>query len=61
VTCREARTKLVIDEFARSDITAEVCGTVTKGNVFELELDGDKRVLFDFSKDTLGCAPPQKL
>ena len=61
VTCREARTKLVIDEFARSDITAEVCGTVTKGSVFELELDGDKRVLFDFSKDTLGCAPPQKL
>jgi selenophosphate synthetase-related protein len=61
VTCREARTKLVIDEFARSDITAEVCGIVTKGSVFELELDGDKRVLFDFSKDTLGCAPPQKL
>jgi putative methanogenesis marker protein 2 len=61
VTCREARTKLVIDEFARSDIAAEVCGTVTKGSVFEVELDGDKRVLFDFSKDTLGCAPPPQL
>lgn len=61
VTCREARTKLVIDEFSRSDITAEVCGVVTKGSVFEVELDGQKQILFDFDKDTLGCAPPQKL
>jgi hypothetical protein len=61
VTCREARTKMVIDEFSRSDITAEVCGTVSKGRVFEVELDGQRQLLFDFDKDTLGCAPPQKL
>ena len=61
VTCREARTKIVIDEFSRSDITAEVCGTVSKGRVFEVELDGQRQVLFDFDKDTLGCAAPQKL
>lgn len=61
VTCREARTKIVIDEFSRSDITAEVCGTVSKGSVFEVELDGQRQVLFDFDKDTLGCAAPQKL
>jgi putative methanogenesis marker protein 2 len=61
VTCREARTKIVIDEFSRSDITAEVCGSVSKGGVFEVELDGQRQVLFDFDKDTLGCSPPQKL
>jgi putative methanogenesis marker protein 2 len=61
VTCRDARTKIVIDEFSRSDITAEVCGTVSKGRVFEVELDGQRQVLFDFDKDTLGCASPQKL
>ena len=61
VTCREARTKVVIDEFARSDITAAVCGTVKKGHQLELELDGQREVLFDFSKDALGCAGPQKI
>lgn len=60
VTCREARTKIVIDEFARVDITAAVVGKVTKGRVLELELDGSKEVLFDFNTDTLGCAVPQK-
>ncbi len=60
VTCREARTSLVIDEFARVDITAAVVGHVTKGKVLELELDGKRKELFDFSTDTLGCAVPQK-
>ena len=61
VTCREARTQQVIDEFARSDITAAVCGKVTKGAALELQLDGDSKVLFDFTADTLGCALPQKI
>jgi selenophosphate synthetase-related protein len=61
VTCREARTQQVIDEFARSDITAAVCGKVTKGTALELQLDGDSKVLFDFKEDTLGCALPQKI
>jgi selenophosphate synthetase-related protein len=61
VTCREARTKVVIDEFARSDITAAVCGTVTEGHLLELESEGQRKVLFDFSTDTLGCALPQKI
>jgi selenophosphate synthetase-related protein len=52
---------MVIDEFSRSDITAEVCGTVTKGSLFEIELDDQRQILFDFDKDTLGCAAPQKL
>jgi hypothetical protein len=60
VTCREARTKVVIDEFARADITASVCGVVTGGHQLELELDGARQVLFDFAKDTLGCATPSK-
>ena len=60
VTCREARTQIVIDEFARVDITAAVCGTVQKGNQLELVQDDEHKVLFDFSTDTLGCAIPQK-
>jgi putative methanogenesis marker protein 2 len=61
VTCRPARTKVVIDEFARSDITAEVCGEVTEGHLLEVTQLGDRQTLFDFSKDTLGCAVPQKI
>ena len=61
VTCREARSKDVVDEFARSDITAAVCGKVTAGCELILERGGESAVLFDFSKDTLGCAVPQKL
>lgn len=61
VTCRDARAKDVIDEFARADITATVCGKVISGCELMLELNGEEAVLFDFSKDTLGCAVPQKL
>ena len=61
VTCRPGRATLVIDEFARSDITAHECGVVTKGHKLEVELDGDHQVLFDFEKDTLGGAVPQKI
>lgn len=61
VTCREARSKDVIDEFARSDIAAAVCGKVTTGCELTLRLNAETAVLFDFSKDTLGCALPQKL
>lgn len=61
VTCRSGRTQQVIDEFARSDITAKECGLVTKGHELELEFDGHHQVLFDFGKDTLGGAVPQKI
>lgn len=60
VTCREARTKIVIDEFARVDITAAVVGEVEKKGALELVLDGQREVLFDFNVDSLGCAVPQK-
>ncbi len=61
VTCRPARVKVVVDEFARSDITAGVCGTVSGGRLLDVELDGRKATLFDFSKDTLGCQVPQRI
>jgi len=61
VTCREARTRLVIDEFARYDITAAVCGNVRRGCLLEVGFGGERGVLFDLSKDTLGCALPQNL
>ena len=58
VTCRFGRAQLVIDEFARSDITARECGIVTKGHKLEIELDGHHMALFDFAQDTLGGAVP---
>ncbi len=61
VTCRRARTDIVVTEFARADVAAAVCGEVTAGHLLEVELDGSRRTLFDFSKDSLGCALPQKI
>jgi putative methanogenesis marker protein 2 len=60
VTCREARTQIVIDEFARVDITAAVCGNIQVGSRLELVQNDEREVLFDFATDTLGCAIPQK-
>ncbi len=60
VTCREARTDIVIDEFARVDITAAVVGEVSKSRSLELAMDSKREILFDFEKDTLGCAVPQR-
>lgn len=60
VTCREARTQIVIDEFARVDITAALCGSVQKGSKLELVQNEEHEVLFDFAVDSLGCALPQK-
>ena len=60
VTCRQARTQIVIDEFARVDITAAVCGKIENGSVLQLVQNDEQEVLFDFSVDTLGCAAPQR-
>ena len=61
LTVKPGREQVVRDEFARADITAEVCGKITKEPVLELVLDGSREILFDFRHDTLGCAVPQKL
>ncbi|HEX9908312.1 MAG TPA: AIR synthase related protein [Thermoplasmata archaeon] len=61
VTCREGREERVIGEFSRVGIDASHCGKVTPGKLLEIEHHGGKEVLFDFSRDTLGCAVPQKL
>lgn len=60
LTCREARTEMVIDELGRVDITASIVGEVEKRPQVEVTLDGQREVLFDFGKDTLGCAVPQR-
>jgi putative methanogenesis marker protein 2 len=60
VTVKPGREQLVKDEFARADITAEVCGRTMLEPTLEIELDGSKEVLFDFRHDTLGCAVPPK-
>jgi hypothetical protein len=61
MTCKPGREAKVVEEFARSDISAEGCGKVVKGHTLELELQGDLEVLFDFRKDSLGCAPPKRI
>ena len=61
LTLKPGREQAVKDEFARADITAEVCGKVTSEPILEIIMDGSKETLFDFRHDTLGCAVPQKL
>ena len=61
LTVKPGREQMVKDEFARADITAEVCGRVIKEPVLEVELDGSCEVLFDFRHDTLGGTVPQKI
>ena len=61
LTLKSGREQVVKDEFARADITAEVCGKVTSEPTLELIREGSREVLFDFRHDTLGCAVPQKI
>jgi selenophosphate synthetase-related protein len=61
LTVKPGREQAVKDEFARADIAAEVCGSVTKEPLLELIMDGSREVLFDFRHDSLGCALPQKI
>ena len=61
LTCKPGREAKVIDEFARADVSAAECGRVVSGRKVELEQAGSRAVLFDFEKDSLGCAPPKKI
>lgn len=61
LTVKPGREQAVKDEFARADVTADVCGRVIKEPVLEVELNGSCDVLFDFRHDTLGGTVPQKL
>jgi putative methanogenesis marker protein 2 len=61
VTCELGATDSVIGEFARRGLTAAVCGTVVEGHELVIEVNGDIAVLFDFSRDTLGCRHPQRI
>ena len=60
VTVKHGREQMVKDEFARADITADVCGKVSSDPTLEVELGGSRETLFDFREDTLGCAVPPK-
>jgi len=57
---KPGREQTVKDEFARADIAAEICGKITEDPRLEVELGGTRETLFDFRKDTLGCAVPTK-
>lgn len=61
VTAKRGKEQLVVEEFARASIEAEVCGTVKPGSALEVSLGEEREILFDFSRETLGCASPQKI
>lgn len=51
----------VIDRFAKAGCRGAVVGKVTEGPAVEIEYEGERRVLFDFSKDIItGCKPLSK-
>lgn len=60
LSVKPGREETVKAEFARADITAEVCGKVIDEPILEVELAGSRETLFDFRHDTLGCAVPPK-
>ena len=61
VTCEPTQTESVAREFSRRGLTATACGSVEDGNRMSIESEGNREVLFDFSTDTLGCRPPQRI
>lgn len=61
VTARHGKERQILQEFARAGIEADVCGTVKPGSTLEVLLGDESETLFDFSRDTLGCAAPQKI
>lgn len=61
VTCDPASSEQVIAEFTKRGLAARVCGEVVEGHELTVSRDGESAVLFDFSEDTLGCRPPQRI
>ncbi|UCE44755.1 MAG: methanogenesis marker 2 protein [Methanobacteriota archaeon] len=61
VTCEPTQTESVAREFSRRGLIAAACGSVEDGNRMSVESEGDREMLFDFSTDTLGCRPPQRI
>ena len=61
VACGSSDSKQVTKSFDEVGITATVCGSVTNSRRLEVIMGSEKAMLFDFSKDVLGCARPQKL
>jgi len=61
VTCRSSESKRVLRSFNEVGISATVCGRATGSGRLEVTLGAERAMLFDFSKDVLGCARPQKL
>ena len=61
VTCGPSESKRVLRSFNEVGIAATICGRVTGSGRLEVTLGSERAMLFDFSKDVLGCARPQKL
>ena len=61
VTCSAKRSDKVCSRFRSAGLAAAECGRVMSGRRLKLSLDGEESVLFDFKRDRLGCAVPQKI
>jgi selenophosphate synthetase-related protein len=59
LTCLDGDLDEVLSGLRSSHLEAARIGSVVDGNRLELERDGDRRTLFDFSVEPLtGCGPP---
>lgn len=61
VTCHPRESGRVSGAFRRAGLSSEVCGRVSNSGRLEIRHGGQAEQLFDFSRDTLGCAAPQKI
>jgi uncharacterized protein len=58
VTCSPDNSNKVIDMFSKVGITGAVVGSIDNSAKLELEMNGEKALLFDFSKEIItGCGP----
>lgn len=61
VTCSPGRAQYVQEGFAAAGLSCSVCGSVDGSGLLEVVHQGQHRVVFDFSSDTLGSRLPKEI
>ena len=61
LTAKQGDVEGITSECARRGLEAAECGSVTEDGRLVIEIGGESAVVFDFSKDTLGCRVPQRI
>lgn len=61
VTCAPERARHVQQGFAEAGFSCDVCGSVDGSGLLEVVHQGQHRVVFDFSSDTLGSRLPKEI